>query len=306
MKKQLGSRWANAVIVAAMLAALAAVTFALPACGDKKSGGDTGAGDTEATATTGGGDSGGASGSKRVVFIHHSTGENWLADDNGGLGKALGDAGFFVSDTNYGWGPGTIGDRTDIGNWWEWFRGPDSEQIMAAVYSEGGQNCAYTRAGSDPGGENEIVMFKSCFPNSALQGGPDDAVPAIADNPLKSQTCDSEAHTVANAKGIYTDALEYFGQHTDKFFVVITAPPLSDTTYADNARAFNDWLLNDWLGGYDGGNVAVFDFYGVLTDGGPYFSGDGDDHPSQEGNRKATAAFVPWLEDAYAQFKGGD
>ena len=41
----------------------------------------------------------------RLVFIHHSTGENWLADDNGGLGNALAAAGYFVSDTNYGWGP---------------------------------------------------------------------------------------------------------------------------------------------------------------------------------------------------------
>lgn len=24
----------------------------------------------------------------RLIFIHHSTGENWLTDDNGDLGKA--------------------------------------------------------------------------------------------------------------------------------------------------------------------------------------------------------------------------
>ena len=41
----------------------------------------------------------------KLVFIHHSTGENWLADGNGGLGIALRDNNYFVSDTNYGWGP---------------------------------------------------------------------------------------------------------------------------------------------------------------------------------------------------------
>jgi hypothetical protein len=46
----------------------------------------------------------------RLVFIHHSTGENWLADDNGGLGLALADNNYFVSDTNYGC-PDAIGDR---------------------------------------------------------------------------------------------------------------------------------------------------------------------------------------------------
>ena len=40
-----------------------------------------------------------------------------MADDYGGLGLALGNNNYFVSDTNYGWGPNSIGDRTDILNW---------------------------------------------------------------------------------------------------------------------------------------------------------------------------------------------
>ena len=50
----------------------------------------------------------------KLIFIHHSCGENWLADDNGGLARALEQNHYFVSDTNYGWGPEAIGDRTDI------------------------------------------------------------------------------------------------------------------------------------------------------------------------------------------------
>jgi len=41
----------------------------------------------------------------KLVFIHHSSGENWLSDENGGLGPALMEHGYFVSDTNYDWGP---------------------------------------------------------------------------------------------------------------------------------------------------------------------------------------------------------
>jgi hypothetical protein len=52
----------------------------------------------------------------RLIFIHHSCGENWLSDWNGGLGIALRDNNYAVSDTNYGWGPDAIGDRTDIPN----------------------------------------------------------------------------------------------------------------------------------------------------------------------------------------------
>ena len=78
---------------------------------------------------------------KRLIFVHHSTGENWLSDDNGGLGIALADADFYVSDTNYGWGPsieslgGPIGDYTDIGHWWNWFLSEDAVEITNDLYS---------------------------------------------------------------------------------------------------------------------------------------------------------------------------
>ena len=110
----------------------------------------------------------------RLVFIHHSTGQNWLADDNGGLGKVLSDNKYFVSDTNYGWGPASIGDHTDIGDWWSWFRGPDSATYLASLYASAEQTSSYSRLPIPPAGENEIVMFKSCFPNSALSGNPND------------------------------------------------------------------------------------------------------------------------------------
>jgi hypothetical protein len=94
----------------------------------------------------------------KLIFIHHSSGENWLADWSGGLGKALMENNYFVSDTNYGWGPedssigGAIGDYTDIGHWWNWFGGPSSETIMHSVYSESEQHSDYARRTDDPGG----------------------------------------------------------------------------------------------------------------------------------------------------------
>ena len=102
----------------------------------------------------------------KLVFIHHSTGEAWLADEHGRLGMALRDNNYFVSDTNYGWGPEAIGDSTDIGHWWSWFRGPGAPSYLTALYAESGQHCGYSRLEDDPGGANQIVLFKSCFPNS--------------------------------------------------------------------------------------------------------------------------------------------
>ena len=273
----------------------------------------------------------------RLIFIHHSCGSNWLSDSNGGLGIALRDNNYFVSDTNYGWGTDSIGSSTDIGHWYDWFRGPSGSTYMAELYAESGQNSSYSRMASSPGGENEVVMFKSCYPNSALKGNIGDPVPPIGSNPLKGQGSGSSSHTVANAKGIYIDLLEYFKTRQDKLFVVITAPPLRDGTYAANARYFNNWLVKDWLDSYPHSNVFVFDFYNVLTsNGGGDYSSDvgwesgnhhrwhnnavqhktdggsdtlayptGDDHPNYVGNQKATAEFVTLLNVAYNRFLSG-
>jgi hypothetical protein len=125
--------------------------------------------------------------------------------------------------------------------------------------------------------------------------------------------------------------------------VIITAPPLvaseTDATHAANARAFNWWLVNDWLDGYAHTNVAVFDFYNVLTSNGgnwhthdlgsstgnhhryragaiehitnqggntaAYPDGGNDSHPSPAGNQKATGEFVPLLNIYYHRWKSG-
>jgi hypothetical protein len=252
----------------------------------------------------------------KLIFIHHSCGENWLADDNGGLGLELGKNHYFVSDTNYGWGPDNIGDRTDIPDWLEWFRSEETNRYMDALFNENARHSDYSRTLTDPGGENEIVLFKSCFPNSNLDGNPKD--PAQVGTDL----------TVANAKYVYNELLKYFATQRHKLFVVITAPPLIDSTHAENARAFNDWLVDDWRreNDYAYDNVAVFDFYNVLT--GPdnhhrylngaiehsyvegmntayYPSAPDDDHPSRAGNLKARDEFVPLLNIFYHRWQAG-
>ena len=247
----------------------------------------------------------------KLIFIHHSTGENWLTDGYGNLGQTLAENNYYVSDTNYGWGPHGIGDRTDIPDWEEWFRSDNTATYMEALFNEGDQHADYTRTGANPGGENEIIMFKSCFPNSDLEGSPAD--PPSADGWL----------SVGHAKYVYNEILSYFGQHPEKLFVVITAPPLSDRGNAANARAFNLWLLDDWLeeNDYPYQNVAVFDFYNLLTgsDGHHTFENgeevhqaagkdtlaypSGDDHPSKKGSQKATDEFIPLLNFFYNRWQ---
>lgn len=220
----------------------------------------------------------------KLIFIHHSTGGNWLADlgehdQAGGLGQALMNNNYYVSATNYGWGPDGVGSRTDIPNWPEWFTGENSGAILNTLYHEYGQNICgedmcfgnWPRLAADPGGENQIVMFKSCFPNSNLYGSPDDP---------PNDTPNDWEYSVGNAKAVYNSLLTYFATRQDKLFIVITAPPMAEGEYAvndpgtpaaaraANARAFNNWLRNDWLAGYPHNNVAVFDYYNVLTSNG--------------------------------------
>lgn len=279
---------------------------------------------------------------QKLIFIHHSTGENWLADWSGGLGIALRDNNYFVSDTNYGWGPDVIGDLTDIGNWYNWFVGPNSPTYLAALFAESGQNAEYSRLAADPGGENGIVMFKSCFPNSYLGGNPDDPA-TVGPNPLWGMDCyDDSIHTVGNAKGVYNDLLGYFATRPDKMFVLIVSPPQApgntDAYHAGNARALAHWLVYDWLAGYEGHNVFVYDFYNVLTsnsgdewtndvgtiEGNHHRVHEGavqhiqtvdkndsaypsdlyDGHPTDAGNQKATVEYLPVLNIFYNCWRG--
>lgn len=298
----------------------------------------------------------------RLIFIHHSSGANWLADRNGGLGKALMENNYFVSDTNYGWGPNRIGDRTDIGHWWEWFCSPQrSPEYINALFNESGQCGDYFRMQIPPAGENEVILFKSCYPNSTLRGGSKDPVPGIERNPMRGQKAptvppppgnirrlityraksivkqilgrnrNEAAYTIANAKGIYIELLKVFQKYPGKLFIAFTAPPLRDSPFAENARAFNSWLVNEWLSHYPLKNVAVFDFFNVLTSnaGSPAASDLGqaqgnhhrlwegriqhqigtpsnclayptmDDHANKTGNQKAAGEFVPLLNYHY-------
>ncbi len=279
----------------------------------------------------------------KLIFIHHSTGNNWLSDSDftpigGDLGEALMQNNYFVSGTDVGWGPDSIGDRTDIGQWWDWFRGPQSATYTAALYTEYDQNnppySSWPRLATDPGGENQVILFKSCYPNSSILGSPTDP-PTTGDNPMRGATSGSDTYTVANAKGIYNDLLVYFATRQDKLFILITPPPLmqsaTDASRAANARALNDWLVNDWLDAYPYNNVAVFDLYNVLTSNGGnpdlndvnsetgnhhrWWNGAvqhiqtvnsnyaaypvDDSHPTYAGNQKATAEFVQLLNVYY-------
>ena len=257
-------------------------------------------------------------GTLHLLFIHHSCGGQWMAPvgeevagaciyvsspNGGGLRERLQGAGYEVHEASY---DSKIGEKTDIFDWAAKFRSQ-----MEAILRCDRQDTLYA-----DDRRNDIVMFKSCFPNNLFVGP--GRPPGNANGPRL---------TVENAKAAYDALLPEFAKHPDTLFVAVTAPPLvkrptslikwtakqflgkADSQAAGvHARAFNNWLKdvkNGWLAKYESNNVVVFDLYDVLTDSGasnfsrfPSGPRGDDDHPSSEGNQKATDLFVPFLNRA--------
>ena len=279
--------------------------------------------------------------SVKLVFIHHSCGENWLSDDSGSLGERLGENNYFVSDTNYGWGPNGIGDNTDIGHWWTWFRGSNSATYTQALFQTTDRNASYSRPVADPGGENTIILFKSCYPNSHLGGNPTDP-PTTGNNPLREQDAWSEhmtsptprasttisSHTLPRARTSYlSPSRRRLSQQTR-----LTAPmrpmPVPSTT---------GWSTTGWrLIPTKTSPSSIFTMCSpamaaASTSTTPdaeegnhhrWWNGsiqhsqtlnsnvaaypDGDSHPTAAGNQKATDEFVPLLNAFFHRWQDGE
>jgi len=182
----------------------------------------------------------------------------------------------------------------------------------------------------NPDSPNQIILFKANSRSGDILGEALDAPSDITTNPMRGRKQEDapETYTMANSKSIYLDLLNYFAAHQDKFFFAITPAPVpqggpgpgSNPDQAANTRAFSNWLVNDWLDDYPYNNVAVFDYFNVLTnvDNHHYYNSQTqqidhltvpdswdwtdpayayfiDVHPLKAGHEKATAEFVPLL-----------
>lgn len=228
-----------------------------------------------------------------LIFIHHSCGGNWLRD---GLNQALNDAGFHVADTTYGWKE--YGDHTDTADWPAWF----NDDVMPLVYGE--KNAMTAKNAVEPApGENTVILFKSCYPNSEVGDSIDDE------------------------KAIYNSLLPYFERHKDKMFILATPPPMTRISRPERTRELCRWLADrdaGWLKDMKTENVFVFDLYNVLThpdahhrmrDGREswecveghdtlYYPTGDDDHPNGQGNKKAAEECIGLIQHWYGLFRG--
>jgi hypothetical protein len=159
-------------------------------------------------------------GRRRLLFIHHSCGGQLLAPpgpdrqsggrciydshpNGGSLRKRLADEGYEVHEASYG---SVVGEDTDLYHWADKFRGQ-----MDLVLRTDRQDLTYP-----DGRRNQIVVFKSCFPNNELE-----AEGTPPGNPR------GPALTVWNARAALQSLLPILRKHPDVLFVYLTAPPVA-------------------------------------------------------------------------------
>lgn len=229
---------------------------------------------------------------KRMIFLHHSVGKNIL--DQGGLRDSLMSMGIFVKGATYG---DEIGNRTDICDWTPKFT-TDFKRILTF---KNHPNQYYT-----DGRENDIVMFKSCFPNAYVE-----SEGSGSGDPTSPQ------RTIANYKAAFAELTKEFRKYPNKLFIYLTYPPLapSETTpeAAMRAREFNAWLQDEYLPQYQKEtglkNFYVFDLFDVFADESnalrkEYLREDvRDSHPNELGSKDAAQKFMTFFRPIWSEWE---
>jgi len=230
--------------------------------------------------------------SKRMVFLHHSVGQGIL--NQGGLRNKLLDMGILVKSATYG---DDIGEDTDMNHWVVKF-----EERMNDVFAFSSHGNQYRADGKT----NDVVMFKSCFPNSGIVG--EGELPGDPTSPER---------TMANYKATFERLKPQMAQYPNKLFIYLTAPPqvpeVTTPDKAQRAREFNDWLLKEFQPQYasetGNDNFYVFDLFGVLANDQGYLKEayrvpkHGDCHPNKKGSEAASAALLQFFKPIWEKWE---
>ncbi|MBN1789448.1 MAG: Ig-like domain-containing protein [Bacteroidales bacterium] len=192
--------------------------------------------------------------SQRVIFLHHSVGDNvffdgnvpdWISNYND-----VHDKNYVVHERSYPNDPYPW-DNYAYDYWNLWINGacdndnPDIE-CMSALTSD-----------------YDVIIFKHCYPGAhVLTDG---------DSPSVSSTRKS----LANYKLQYRALRDLMDSYPENKFIVWTLAPLHqlNTTENEAARAleFVNWVKNDWLteDEKEHPNIYIFDFFGLVAENDP-------------------------------------
>lgn len=232
---------------------------------------------------------GGGEGLTNLFFLHHSVGLGIV--DEGGVRAHI---------NAYNTTHGTSFAFWDHGYNWEGLRNPagvwlgTNYDIPGEDTTPAGLHALWTTSNSARAAilaNHEVIAFKSCFPASAI----------------------GDAWALNEYKQWYREMRDFFDTRPDRLFVVMSPPPLhrlsTNTTEADNARAFANWLKSaEYLSGHP--NVVCFDLFNMLArtnDGSATRNmlryeyemshSDGDSHPNTLANETVGPIFAQFLVD---------
>jgi hypothetical protein len=186
-------------------------------------------------------------------------------------------------------------DRNDTAHYVNDTSGTDLVHCYAQNDSYGAQGTDEFTGANVASQTNQVIMFKSCFPNSNVQ--PPDTSTGLPANPTLAQArtwIASAAHTdwctngggggpINYIKAEYMVLLDVFGEARNRntLFVAWVAPPEIDSASA-YARQLADWFETQWLSGYAYNNVLLFNYWNVHT-----------------GNHQATGACWPAVREKH-------
>ena len=227
-----------------------------------------------------------------LVFLHHSVGNGIMY--TGGLRDSLLNLGVVARSCTYG---DEIGQNTDMNHWLNKFKND-----MPRIFSFRAHPDKYY----DDGTANDIIMFKSCFPNSNIIG--EGTAPGDPNSPEK---------TITNYKAVFEGLKTEFAKYPKKLFVYVTAPPnVPGATTPENAaraRTFNTWLVEEYLPAYKSetglDNFYIYDLFGFLTGPDnmlkPEYRGSHpqDSHPNTAGKKAAAKAFIEFFKPVLEAYK---
>jgi hypothetical protein len=231
-----------------------------------------------------------------VIFLHHSTGQNLIAQ--GDVRPLFTQKGYLCWDHDYN----TIGlTRPDGTRTQTSYHIPETTPGLKGGGNTNPEGLAvlFAQPVHDPPDnafsrllQHEVLIFKSCFPNSAIKS----------------------TRMLQQHKAWYLGIRDVIDQHPDRVFILLTTPPLHPkaTTLEEAARArvLADWLQSDEFLA-DHSNLFVFDFFDLLADPETNmlrtaYQRDpttADSHPNALANQIIGPLFVDFVDEAVQTYR---
>jgi hypothetical protein len=237
--------------------------------------------------------------SQKVIFLHHSTGNNVFKEGNV--------ASCIDSYNKSNRKSLVLSERSFPDNPWPWANYPYDYWklwINGSCKSDNPKiECLKTLAAN-----YDMIVFKHCFPGADIK--PNTGKPDVS----------SEVKTLDNYKEQYRALRSLFDSYPATKFMVWTLVPLhrlaTTPETAQRAYEFVQWVKNKWLteDGKPHPNILIFDFYSLVAElnenpanGTRYClkynfersHTDSDSHPGKEANQMAGPLFAKAIEEAF-------